>query len=365
MPWESRAAAIEFAGWINSADQKMPLDTMASIINHQVLLASRPTGIPEAEHFEFAEEKVGTPGEGEFLIRNIFLSVDPAMKGWVNVAKNYSEPVAIGAVMRAIALGEVIESNHPKYAVGSHVVGTFGWQEYIVSNGDDVRLRVPDLLDLDVPLSAFLGVLGMNAITAYFGLLDIGEPKEGETVVVSTAAGAVGSAVGQIAKIKGCRTVGITGSDEKVGFCRDDFGYDVAINYKTADLEAALTEACPDGVNVYYDNTSGAISDAVYQKLAVGARCIVCGTASIEVWNPLPAGPRIERALLVNRARIQGLYIFDYLDRWEEALKELCQWFQEGKLNYREEFLDGLAQAPSSIARLYEGANKGKLLIRL
>jgi hypothetical protein len=330
--------------------------------NRQVVLASRPTGIPQAEHFNVVESPVPEPGPGEFLLRNKFLSVDPAMRGWVNAAQNYSEPVAIGAVMRAIALGEVVASNHPDYAVGDHLVGFFGWQDYAVGDGTGVWFKVaPD----GAPLSASLGVLGINGITAYFGLLEVGRPQAGETVVVSTAAGAVGSAVGQIAKIKGCRTVGVAGGPDKVQACLEDFGFDAAIDYKAGDLDAALSAACPDGVDVYFDNTAGPISDAVYARLRSGARCVVCGTASVADWDPPPQGPRVERHLLVNRARIEGFLVLDYLGRAAEAGDQLAQWLAAGKLRYREDILDGLEQAPGAIAKLYAGANRGKLLIRV
>ena len=338
---------------------------ISDTVNTQVLLSARPIGIPQAEHFSIAEAPIPEPEEGEFLVRNEYLSVDPAMRGWANEAANYSEPVALGDVMRAVAAGEIIASKKDGFAVGDRVVGTLGWQEYAVSDGGNLRFRVPATAGPDVALSAYLGVLGSNGITAYFGLLHLGEPKEGDTVVVSTAAGAVGSAVGQIAKLKGCRTVGLTGSDEKVEICTSEFGYDAAINYKTANLDEALHAACPNGVNVYFDSTSGDISDAVYQQLAIGARCVVCGTASIPVWDPLPIGPRIERTLLVKRARISGLFIFDFQDQWSAAQADLSQWFGEGKLNYREDMLNGLETAPGSIQRLYDGENRGKLVIRI
>ena len=330
--------------------------------SRQVVLAERPTGIPEARHFEVQEVARPEAGDGEFLVRNRFLSVDPAMRGWVNAAANYSEPVAIGQVMRSFAAGEVVHSNHPDYAAGDLLCGMFGWRDYAVSNGSNVIFR-NDIAD--APLSASLGILGVNGITAYLGLLDVGEPNSGETVVVSTAAGSVGSAVGQIAKIKGCRTVGLTGSAEKVRQCRDEFAYDGAIDYHTDDLDGALAEACPDGVDVYFDNTSGSISDAVYRRLNVGARCVVCGTASLASWEPWPEGPRIERHMLVKRARIQGFLLFDYAQRYGEARLQLAEWLAAGKLTYREHILDGLDQAPGAIARLYAGENNGKLLIRL
>ncbi len=331
-------------------------------MNKRVLLVDRPVGIPDARHFAIDEVPVRPPGDGEFLLRNRYLSVSPAMRGWVNAVRNYSDPVGIGEVMRANTVGEVVESRHPDYDVGDVLVGNFGWQTHALSGGEAVQTR---LADPEAPLSAYLGVLGISGVTAYFGLLDIGEPQAGDTVVVSTAAGSVGSVVGQIAKARGCRTVGITGSRDKVALCTDVFGYDVALDYTAPDFADALAEATPDRVNVYYDNTAGPISDAVYGRLAMGARCIVCGTVSIASWDPLPLGPRIERSLLVNRARIQGFVIHDYRDRWPEAHKALAAWVGDGTIVYREEILDGIETAPGAIKRLYDGGNLGKLSIRV
>ena len=330
--------------------------------NRQVVLRARPLGIPQAEHFEIREAPTAAPRDGEFLIRNLYLSVDPAMRGWVNAAANYSDPVGIGEVMRSIAVGEVVASRHPDYAPGEVVCGMFGWQEVAISDGRNVWFKHDPAA---APATTALGILGLNGITAYFGLLEVGRPKPGETVVVSTAAGAVGSAVGQIARIQGCRSVGITGSDEKVALCRDAFGYDEAIDYRSADLDAALDAACPQGIDVYYDNTAGSISDAVYRRLNVGARCVVCGTAAVASWEPWPEGPRIERHLLVKRASLQGFVIFDFTERYGEARTRLAAWLRAGKLAYREEVLEGIEQAPGAIARLYAGANLGKLMIRL
>jgi hypothetical protein len=296
-------------------------------------------------------------------VRNRYLSVDPAMRGWVSAVANYAKPVGIGEVMRARAVGEVVASRHPDYRDGERLVGWFGWQEYAVSAGTGIIRRVSET---DIPLSAALGVLGMNGLTAYFGLLDIGAPKPGETVVVSTAAGAVGAAVGQIAKIKGCRTVGIAGGPVKTRLCREEFGYDAAIDYKAPDdLDAALAAACPKGVDIYFDNTSGRISDAVLRHINKNARIIICGTASVSSWDPWPTGPRVERHLLVKTARMQGLLVFDYEQRTEEAVPVLAAWVREGKLRYREDILDGLDQAPGAIAGLYRGENLGKRLIKL
>jgi NADPH-dependent curcumin reductase len=332
-------------------------------VNHQVRLIARPDGIPEARHFELASAPMPEPREGQFLVRNRYLSVDPAMRGWVSAVANYSQPVEIGAVMRSRAVGEVIASRHPDYRVGEPVVGWLGWQEYAVSDGKGIIRRVSET---DLPLSAALGVLGMNGVTAYFGLLDVGQPKAGETVVVSTAAGAVGSAVGQIAKLKGCRTVGIAGGAEKTRLCRDEFGYDAAIDYKaTRDLDAGLAQACPDGVDVYFDNTAGRISEAVLRRINKRARIVICGTASLSSWDPWPQGPRVERHLLVKSARMEGFLVFDYEHRTQEAVPQLAQWIREGKLRYREDILAGLDQAPDAIAGLYRGENLGKRLIKL
>jgi NADPH-dependent curcumin reductase CurA len=331
--------------------------------NRQVRLKARPEGIPQPQHFEIAAAPLPEVGEGQFLVRNLYLSVDPAMRGWVSAVANYSKPVEIGEVMRSRDVGEVIASRHADYRVGDKVVGWFGWQEYAHSDGKGVIRRVEEK---DIPLSAALGVLGMNGVTAYFGLLDVGEPKAGETVVVSTAAGAVGSAAGQIAKIKGCRTVGIAGGPEKVRLCREEFGYGAAIDYKAErDLNAALARACPQGIDVYFDNTSGRISDAVLRHINKRARIVICGTASVSSWDPWPTGPRVERHLLVKSARMEGFLVFDYEHRTGEAVPQLAQWVREGKLRYREDILEGLEQAPDAIAGLYRGENLGKRLVKL
>jgi NADPH-dependent curcumin reductase len=295
-------------------------------------------------------------------VRNEFLSVDPAMRGWVNAAQNYATPVGIGEVMRSYAAGTVAASRHPRFKEGDKVTGSFGWQELALSDGAGVR----KVRETDLPLSLSLGVLGLNGRTAYFGLLDLGAPRAGDTVVVSTAAGSVGSAVGQIAKLMGCRTVGIAGGAAKVRLCRELFGYDAALDYKAEkNLSEAVSAACPNGLNVYYDNTSGTVSDAVMPHLAVGARVVICGTASIASWDPPPVGPRIERHLLVKRARMQGFVAFDFEHRNEEAISRLAAWVREGKLRYQEDILNGLEACPDAIAGLYRGDNMGKRLVRL
>ena len=334
----------------------------AASINRQVLLASRPDGIPQAEHFRIVESALPVPGPGQVLVRNAYLSVDPAMRGWVSAVANYSEPVALGAVMRSFAAGHVIESHEPAWPVGTPVTGMFGWQDYAAVDASAIERRVTET---DLPLSTALGVLGINGVTAHHGLLRLGEPKAGETVVVSTAAGAVGSCVGQIARLHGCRSVGIAGGAVKRTLCVERFRYDAAVDYKAADFAERLAEACPRGVDVYFDNTSGPISDAVLTHLNVGARIVVCGTASVASWNPWPQGPRVERHLLVKRARMQGFVIFDHPEAAAPARTDLARWIRAGDLRYVEEVLDGIEHAPDAIAGLYRGENLGKRLIRL
>ena len=330
--------------------------------NRQVRLKSRPSGIPRAEHFEIVEAPVPAISDGQVLVRNIYLSVDPAMRGWVSAVASYSEPVALGAVMRSLAVGRVEESRNSDFHPGEYVTGMFGWQDYAAVDAKAIERKVGGS---GLPISTSLGVLGVNGLTAYFALLDIGQPKAGETVVVSTAAGAVGSCAGQIAKIKGCRTVGIAGGPDKVRTCREEFRYDAAVDYKADDLESALDVACPEGVDVYFDNTAGPISDSIMRRLKVGARVVICGTASIATWDPPPEGPRVERHLLVKRARMQGFLIFDHVQRYPEALQELENWVRNGQIRYREDILDGIEQAPGSIVELYRGKNLGKRLIRI
>jgi NADPH-dependent curcumin reductase CurA len=330
--------------------------------NRQVVLKSRPSGIPQAEHFAIVEAAVPELADRQLLVRNEFLSVEPAMRGWVSAVANYADPVAIGEVMRSFAAGTVVASRHPGFSEGDQVMGMLGWQHYAVSDGANITRKVKET---DLPLSLSLGLLGLNGVTAYFGLLDAGSPRPGDTVVVSTAAGAVGSAVGQIAKIMGCRTVGLTGGPDKVALCKDAFGYDAAIDYKAGNVAEALKAACPRGVDVYFDNTAGAISDAVMSQLAVGARIVICGTASVASWDPPPLGPRVERHMLVKRARMTGFLIFDYQHRYEEAIARLAAWVREGSLGYREDIADGLEHCPGAIAELYRGENLGKRLIRL
>ena len=336
---------------------------MAQYRNRRVILTTRATGLPTPELFDVIEDDAPEPGDGEALINNIYVSADPGMKGWISMAKNYAS-VETGETMNSFGVGVVVESRNPDIAEGDYIVGRTGWQEYSVVAPEEGGFRKVD--PADGPLSASLGVLGHSALTAYFGLLDVAQPNAGETVLVSTAAGSVGSAVGQFAKIKGCRTVGIAGGPEKVALCREVFGYDAAIDYKaTDDLAAALLAACPEGIDVYYDNVGSDTLDTVLGLMNQNGRVTICGTAATDSWVPPPTGLRFERHVLVNRLRIQGFILFDYQDRYEDALADIRQWFKEGKLNYREDIAEGLENAPAALAGLYEGRNTGRQLIRV
>lgn len=328
--------------------------------NRQVVLTSRPTGVAQAENFAILDAPMPECGTGEILVRNHYLSIEPAMRGWIADVGNYAAPVGIGEVMRSLAAGEVVASNDPGFAVGDHVAGWFGWRDYAAVPASAVVQRTSA-----AEMRMALGILGINGVTAYLALTQVGQPKAGETVLVSTAAGAVGSAVGQIARILGCRPVGITGGPEKVAECIETFGYDAAIDYRSEDVGARLAELCPDGIDVYFDNTAGAISDAVLPRLAMRGRVVVCGTAAIANWDPWPTGPRVERHLLVKRARMEGFVIFDHMERYDAAVAQLRTWIAEGRIQWREDILTGMEAAPDALAGLYRGENKGKRLIQL
>jgi NADPH-dependent curcumin reductase CurA len=330
--------------------------------NHQVRLAARPSGLPQASDWSFTEEPVPTPAAGEFVVAISYISLDPAMRGWMNAGASYIDPVEIGDVMRAGAVGEVIASEHPGFAVGDHVYGQFGAQEYALSDGRGALKIDPSL----APLPTYLGTLGMTGMTAYFGLLDTGKLKEGETVVVSGAAGAVGSVAGQIAKIKGCRVIGIAGGEEKCRWLIDDLGFDAAIDYKTQDVARALREAAPDGVDVYFDNVGGEILDAVLTRLARGARIVLCGAISQYNATGGVRGPANYMALLVARGSMTGMLVFDYADRYPEAAGEIAGWMREGRLLSREDIVEGGVSAfPDALLKLFAGENTGKLVLRV
>lgn len=330
-------------------------------INHQVRLASRPVGLPTRANWSFTEEAVAEPVDGTFLVEILYVSLDPAMRGWLNESRSYIPPVVIGDVMRALALGRVTVSKHPGFAAGDYVSGAFGVQEYAPSDGKHVLKVDPALAPLPVHLSA----LGMTGRTAYFGLLEVGQLKPGETVVVSAAAGAVGSVVGQIAKIKGCRAVGIAGGAEKCRYIVDELGFDVAIDYKTKDVRASLKEHCPGGIDVYFDNVGGHILEAALARLARGARIVICGAISqYNVTGP-PKGPSNYMALLVHRATMRGFLAGDYAARDDEATHALAAWRANGTLRSREHIVEGLETFPDTLIKLFTGDHLGKLIIKV
>ncbi|QKV96216.1 NADP-dependent oxidoreductase [Streptomyces sp. NA02950] len=333
-----------------------------SRINHQYRLAARPVGLPRPTDWEYVEEPVAEPGEGELLIRVIYLSLDPAMRGWMNEGRSYIRPVEIGEVMRAGGVGQVIASRNPRFAVGDYVSGTLRVQEYCLSDGQGLTTVDPAL----APLPVYLGVLGMPGMTAYFGLLDIGRPEAGQTVVVSGAAGAVGSVVGQIAKLKGCRVIGIAGGERKCRLVVEELGFDACIDYKSEDVRKALREVAPEGVDVYFDNVGGDILDTVLTRLARGARVVICGAISQYNATDRVQGPANYMSLLVNRASMTGMVVFDYAGRYPEATAELAEWLSAGKLRSLEDVVDGSVRAfPETLLRLFKGDNTGKLVLKV
>jgi NADPH-dependent curcumin reductase CurA len=334
---------------------------MSALENRQFRLIARPVGMVKRSDFEFVTVPAGEPGAGEVLVRVLYLSLDPAMRGWMNEGKSYIAPVGLGAVMRSGGLGRVVKSNDPSLAVGDIVVGITGLQDYVVSKAAGFTKIDPRL----APLPRYLGALGMPGLTAYFGLLDIGRPKEGETVVVSAAAGAVGAVVGQIAKIKGCRVVGIAGGPAKCSYIVDELGFDAAVDYKSEDVRKALAGHCPKGIDIYFDNVGGAILETALSLLARRARVIICGAISQYNNTAGMAGPRNYMSLLVNHALMEGFVVFDYAERYAEGMKALAGWTIEGKLKAREHVVDGLETFPETLLKLFHGENFGKLVIKV
>jgi NADPH-dependent curcumin reductase CurA len=330
--------------------------------NRQVRLAARPSGLPKDSDWELTEEPIPTPGPGELVVAVSHLSVDPAMRGWMNAGTSYIEPVEIGAVMRAAGVGRVLTCEHPGFEPGDHVYGTFGVQQYSLSDGRGVIKIDPSL----APAPTYLGTLGLSGLTAYFGLLDVGKMKAGDTVVVSGAAGAVGSVAGQIAKIKGARVIGIAGGETKCRWLVDGLGFDAAIDYKAQDVRRALRESAPDGVDVYFDNVGGEILDAVLTRLARGARVVICGAVSQYNATDGVRGPDNYLSLLVARASMIGMVIFDYAPRFGEAARELAAWLTDGRLISREDVVEGGVHSfPDALLKLFAGENMGKLVLRV
>jgi NADPH-dependent curcumin reductase CurA len=333
---------------------------MSSHGNKQILLVNRPPGEPSESDFALVESPVPEPGEGQFLGRTMYLSLDPYMRGRMRAGPSYAKAAEVGQVMVGGTVSQVVRSRHADFADGELVLGYDGWQEYAVSDGRGVR-RIDTSLG---PISYFLGVLGMPGLTAYAGLLDVGRPRPGETVVVSAAPGAVGSVVGQIAKILGCRAVGIAGTDRKCAYVVEELGLDACINHRTEDLEQALAKHCPGGIDVYYDNVAGRVAEAVLRHLNVGARIPLVGLISQYNAEKLPPGPNL-LPLLIKRALIQGFLVSDHEHRREAFLRDVSAWLREGRLRYREDIVEGLENAPRAFLRLFRGENFGKLLVRV
>lgn len=335
---------------------------MPNSSNTQILLASRPTGMPTQDNFKFVETTIPTLSEGEVLIKTLYLSVDPYMRGRMNDQKSYSPPFKLNEVIQGGAVGEVVESKDPSLQKGDIITGMLGWQHYTAAPAKQVRKIDPKV----APITTALGILGMPGLTAYFGLLDIGKPQVGETVVVSGAAGAVGSVVGQIAKIKGCHVVGIAGSDEKCQYLISELGFDAAINYKSAkDIRQALKEACPNGVDVYFENVGGDISDAVMTLLNFKARIPLCGLISLYNLEKPDIGPRNQSLLLTTSSLMQGFIIGNYAERFGEAIPQLATWLKEGRLKFAENIVDGFENTPEAFLGLFRGENVGKQLVKV
>ena len=330
-------------------------------VNRQFRLAARPVGLPKKSDWHFTAEDVAQPADGQVLVKVLQLSLDPAMRGWMNEGRSYIPPVRIGEVMRAGGVGKVVASENPQFAPGEHVSGTFGVQEYCLADA-----RTLKKIDLRLgTLPQWLNVLGMPGMTGYFGLLEVGQPKAGETVVVSGAAGAVGQSVGQVAKIKGCRAVGIAGGKSKCDFVVNELHYDACIDYKGGDVKDGLKQHCPKGVDVYFDNVGGEILDSVLTRINRGARIVICGAIS-QYNNTAPVkGPSNYLSLLVNRARMQGMVVFDYAERYGVAVKDIAQWMKEGKIVSREDVVPGIEKFPETLNKLFSGENFGKLVLKV
>ena len=341
------------------------MTAIASLINHQVRLAARPTGLPTRANWNFTTEPVAEPGSGGVLIKTLYLSLDPAMRGWMNEGKSYIPPVEIGAVMRAGGIGKVIASHNPAFAVGDYVNAGLDVQEYCLIPEAQIKRSGMFKIDARLGLTTWLNVLGMPGMTGYFGLMDVGQPKAGDTVVVSGAAGAVGQTVGQIAKLKGCRVVGIAGGKAKCDWVVNELGFDACIDYKAGDVKAGLKEHCPKGVDIYFDNVGGDILDAVLTRITRGARIIICGAIS-QYNNTTPVkGPANYLSLLVNRARMEGIVVFDYADRYPLAIAEMAGYLKDGKMKSREDVVQGLENFPETLLKLFNGENFGKLVLQV
>ena len=331
--------------------------------NQQILLKKRPVGALSADDFEAGEAPIPSPEDGQVLLKNLYLSIDPAIRAWMSDAKSYLPPVAIGEPVRSGTLSQIIESNAEGWPVGQIVQALAAWESFSAVPASNLHGKVKTIEG--VPLPSMLSVLGGTGLTAYFGLLEVGQPKEGETVVVSAAAGGVGSIVGQIARIKGCRAVGLTGSDDKCAWLTDELCYDAAINYKTVELRIALKEVCPEGIDVFFDSVGGETLNSVLRRLNRRGRIALCGAISQINADELPPGPSNYVQLLAKSARMEGFTTLDFALRYDEARADLARWVQAGKLTYRDDIVDGIENAPSHLLRLFTGEHRGKLMVKL
>jgi NADPH-dependent curcumin reductase len=331
-----------------------------NVLNHKFELAARPVGLPKRTDWAFKEEPVRDPLDGEILVKILYLSLDPAMRGWMNEGRSYIAPVAIGEVMRALALGRVLRSKNSRFEAGDYVYGPLGVQQFASTDGSGLAKVDPRA----APLPVYLSALGMPGLTAYFGLLDIGHPKPGETVVVSGAAGAVGAVVGQIAKIKGCRVVGIAGGGDKCRYI-SGLGFDAAIDYKSENVLQALRRHCPKGVDIYFDNVGGEILEAALALLARLGRIAICGAIS-QYNSTVPIkGPSNYLSLLIHHGTMTGFVVTDYASRYREALRDLAEWLAAGKLKSREHIVEGIEKFPDALLMLFAGENNGKLILQV
>lgn len=333
----------------------------SALPNRRFTLIKRPNGMTQPSDFDFSTIPAGEPGPGEALLRVLYLSLDPAMRGWMNENRSYIAPIGLGEVMRAIGLGRVVASNDPSLKPGDFATGLTGVQDYAVMGAKNLNKVDSNV----VPLPRYLSALGGTGLTAYFGLLEVGQPKPGETVVVSGAAGATGSVVGQIAKIQGCRAVGIAGGAAKCNYLVEELGFDAAIDYKNEDVQMALSRHCPNGVNVFFDNVGGEILDAVLTQLARKARVVLCGAISQYNNTTDIRGPKNYLSLLMNSARMEGFIVFNYIERYGEGIQALASWLAEGKLKAKEDIVEGLENFPQTFLKLFRGENFGKLIIRV
>jgi NADPH-dependent curcumin reductase CurA len=348
--------------------ETMTQAALSSLVNHQIRLAARPVGLPADSSWSHASEAVAEPAEGAVVLQTLALSLDPAMRGWMNEGKSYIPPVAIGEVMRAGGVGRVLASRNDKYAVGDYVSASFGVQEYLALEAADMRRNGLVKIDLRVgTLTQWLNVLGMPGMTGYFGLMDVGQPQAGETLVVSGAAGAVGQTVGQMAKIRGCRVVGIAGGQTKCDWVVKELGFDACIDYKAGPsaVREGLKAHCPQGVDIYFDNVGGDILDAVLARINRKARIVICGAISQYNTTTAIAGPKNYLSLLVNRARMEGIVVFDYADRYHLAVAEMAGYLKDGRMKSKEDVVHGLQNFPSALLKLFNGENFGKLVLEV